>query len=462
MLAMSIVWFAACDGGKSDSAGSHPGTDDSAADDSGTNVPDDSGTGDDSGDDSGTGCTKLDWYQDVDGDGFGAGVATHACEAPGKDWITTSGDCDDALAEVNPDATEICNAIDDDCDEDIDDDDSSVVAITWYADGDGDGFGDPKGASITSCTGAGGYAPDDAKHPPDCDDADDTVYPGAPELCDDLQQDCNTAGWSGDEAVATWYPNAGGYEDWTADLAAGKYGAAAKIPIPDDGELVICDGTWFASLNVTGLDVRITGLHGSADTIISGGDDQRPLGAFTDGAVVTATGLTLTQGNACYGAAVSTAIVASCSSGGASAGWSKGISLTLSDVRIEDNTPTLPATAAVVVAQGTMFTLENSTISNNSLWAVWAVGNPVTCTGDSKTDAGIWGNAYGGISILSQEKAGASPLLFESDGCDFEGSGGLYSEPWDVQLQNLDDTSEFEFGDDAVFLCDANSRSCSK
>jgi hypothetical protein len=458
---MLLVWLAACDGGEKDSAGS-PATDDSATDDSGTNVPDDSGTGDDSGDDSGTECTKLDWYQDLDSDGYGAGTATSACDAPGKNWVETTGDCDDALAEVNPDATEICNTIDDDCDKAIDDEDDSVVPITWYEDIDGDGSGNPEGKSFDACTGGFGFAQVDATHPPDCDDGDNTVYPGAPELCDDVQQDCNTKGWSGDVAVATWYPNAGGYEDWTADLAAGKYGAAAKIEITDDGELAICDGTWYASLNVTAMDARITGLHGSAETIISGGDDARPLGVFTDGAVVTATGLTLTEGNACYGAAVSTALVASCSKGGASAGWSYDITLTLSDVRIEENAPTLPATATVVVAQGTMFTLENTTIANNSVWGVWAVGNPVTCIGDPKNDAGIWGNAWGGISILSQDKAGVAPLLFESDGCDYEGSGAAYTPPWDVQLQNLEGLTEFEYSEDAVFLCDANVRLCAK
>ncbi len=276
MIVTLLAWLAACDDGKDDTSGGGTPVDDSATpvDDSGTEKPDDSGTGpDDSGDDSG-GCDKIEWFQDVDTDGYGAGAATLACKSPGADWVETSGDCDDSVAEVNPAATETCNTIDDDCDTAIDDDDDSVEAITWYSDGDGDGYGDPAGKSFTSCTGAGGYAPDDAKHPPDCDDADDTVFPGAPELCDDLQQDCNTKAWSGDVGVATWYPNSGGYEDWTADLLAGKYGAAAKLEITDNGELVLCDGTWYASLNVTAAtDVTITGLHGAEFTTISGGDE---------------------------------------------------------------------------------------------------------------------------------------------------------------------------------------------
>jgi hypothetical protein len=463
MLGTIIVWLIACDGGSKDSAGNGPGSDDSASDDSGTNNKDDSG--DDSGtggDDSGTGCTKLEWFQDLDHDGYGAGTATLACESPGTDWVETSGDCNDGLAEVSPAATETCNLIDDDCDAAIDGDDTSAVLLTWYPDGDGDGFGDFAGTPIMSCTGAGGYAPDDATHGADCDDADTTKYPGAPELCDDIQQDCATKGWSGDVGVATWYPSSGGFEDWTADMADGKPGAAAKIEISDDGELVICDGTWYAGLTVKTSAATVTGLHGSEVTILSGGDDTRLLTVLQDGAVVLAQGLTMTEGNACYGAAVSTTIVASCSMSGASASWTYDISLTLSDVRIEDNNPTLPATAAVVVAQGTVFALEDSTITGNNVWAVWAVGNPITCSGGPKNDAGIWGNAWGGISILSQDTAGTMPLLFESSGCDFEGSGALYTPDFDVQLQNLDGYTNFEFEDDEFFLCDANVQACAK
>jgi hypothetical protein len=42
---------------------------------------------------------------------------------------------------VNPDADETCNAVDDDCDGQIDEADA-VNATTWYFDADGDQFGD--------------------------------------------------------------------------------------------------------------------------------------------------------------------------------------------------------------------------------------------------------------------------------------------------------------------------------
>lgn len=36
-------------------------------------------------------------------------------------WSRRDGDCDDAQSSVHPSATELCNAIDDDCDGVIDD-----------------------------------------------------------------------------------------------------------------------------------------------------------------------------------------------------------------------------------------------------------------------------------------------------------------------------------------------------
>jgi len=54
------------------------------------------------------------------------------------------GDCDDQDAKINPQASEICNGLDDDCDGLVDDEDTDVQdQSTWYEDSDNDGYGDP-------------------------------------------------------------------------------------------------------------------------------------------------------------------------------------------------------------------------------------------------------------------------------------------------------------------------------
>jgi hypothetical protein len=65
---------------------------------------------------------------------------------------------------------EICNGLDDDCDGLFDED----------FDGDGDGY--------TTC---GTRTSDGGSVPPDCDDSDPNIHPGATELCDGRDQNCN-------------------------------------------------------------------------------------------------------------------------------------------------------------------------------------------------------------------------------------------------------------------------------
>jgi hypothetical protein len=62
------------------------------------------------------GLTFVNYYNDVDGDGFGAGAATNACQSPGATYVTSNTDCDDGASAISPVATEACNTFDDDCD----------------------------------------------------------------------------------------------------------------------------------------------------------------------------------------------------------------------------------------------------------------------------------------------------------------------------------------------------------
>ncbi len=157
------------------------------------------------------------WFADRDGDGFGdLDRTTTACAQP-SGHVADSSDCDDASAAVNPGAVELCNGVDDDCDGVTDEGDASD-APTWYADSDGDGYGDPA-ASAAACSAPSGYLLDAT----DCNDASAAVNPGAVELCNGVDDDCDGVTDEGDASDAlTWYADADldGYGDPDASASA--------------------------------------------------------------------------------------------------------------------------------------------------------------------------------------------------------------------------------------------------
>ncbi|MFT3909441.1 MAG: MopE-related protein [Ferruginibacter sp.] len=130
--------------------------------------------------DEGAGTT---FYRDFDNDGFGdANNSQIACSAP-VGYVINDDDCDDNDNTVYPNAPELCDGKDNDCDGTIDD---GAGTTPYYADADGDGFGDPN-VSVTGCIIPPGYVNNDD----DCDDNDNTVYPNAPELCDGKDNNCD-------------------------------------------------------------------------------------------------------------------------------------------------------------------------------------------------------------------------------------------------------------------------------
>lgn len=126
------------------------------------------------------------WYADLDGDGYGntADVVFSCDVVPGR--ITRPGDCDDAAPAVNPAAAEVCDGIDNNC-VGGNDEPTAVGAPIWYRDADADGYGGALG-SLTACTAPGGFVATSN----DCDDANASRNPGRAEVCDGLDNNCDS------------------------------------------------------------------------------------------------------------------------------------------------------------------------------------------------------------------------------------------------------------------------------
>ena len=185
-------------------------------------------------------------YRDADGDGYGnpAGPTT---TVPQSGYVANAGDCNDAIAGINPGAMETCNSVDDNCDGTIDE-----GCGTYYRDADGDTYGDP-GDVTTATSQPPGYVSTSG----DCNDDDNTVYPGASELCDGKDNDCDTQtdegctllyfdgdndGWGNPAGPTTTVPesgyvaNAGDCNDSNASINPGTAETCNGL---DDN----CDGT---------------------------------------------------------------------------------------------------------------------------------------------------------------------------------------------------------------------------
>lgn len=99
--------------------------------------------------------------------------------------VLQSGDCNDTSNLDYPGSDERCDGIDNNCDGEVDEY-GAVDAPTWYADVDGDGFGIADYQQV-ACTQPVGYS----ATTDDCNDNDASIYPGATEQPNSIDDDCD-------------------------------------------------------------------------------------------------------------------------------------------------------------------------------------------------------------------------------------------------------------------------------
>ncbi|KKT71961.1 MAG: hypothetical protein UX09_C0002G0008 [Candidatus Uhrbacteria bacterium GW2011_GWE2_45_35] len=196
---------------------------------------------------------------DMDGDGY-------------EYWI----DCNEHNNAVHPGATEFCDGVDNNCDDDVDED-AAANAPTWYLDTDGDGYGDTSRVS-RACQAPTGYVSDST----DCDDTDPAYNPGAEESdCTDLN-DYNCDGFTGyidsdgdgfaaceecDDGDASVYPGAtdaycrdgvdndcDGVDDGTIAFGDLRFGDLVMTEIMIDP---VASPQWFEIYNLSECEIEV-------------------------------------------------------------------------------------------------------------------------------------------------------------------------------------------------------------
>lgn len=108
---------------------------------------------------------------DIDGDGVDA-------------FVCAGQDCNDDDDAIHPGAVETCNFIDDDCDGARDEEVTDAPSWTYDADHDGYGSGEVVDACLPPATSWVTTAGD-------CDDTTAITSPGATEVCDGVDNDCD-------------------------------------------------------------------------------------------------------------------------------------------------------------------------------------------------------------------------------------------------------------------------------
>ncbi|MDO7170808.1 CARDB domain-containing protein [Mariniflexile sp. AS56] len=237
------------------------------------------------------------YYVDSDGDGYGTTAEAICSATVPNGYAEVSGDCDDTNAQINPGATEVSyDGVDNDCnpetrDDDLDADgfdlandcndaDGTVNTVTiYYVDTDGDGYGRTAEA-ICSATVPNGYA----EVAGDCDDTNAGVNPGATEVVDGIDNNCDGIIDEGVIGNPVWTGYLG--TDWSVE---GNWEGGFSPGLSINSDVKISGGLSNYPILETGQNLSVS--EGGSLTIESGASlIVSPSVVITNNGVITVVG----------------------------------------------------------------------------------------------------------------------------------------------------------------------------
>jgi uncharacterized protein YkwD len=127
--------------------------------------------------------SKRIWYRDRDKDNYGAPTRTKMAFEQPEGFVLNKDDCNDSKRKIHPWAKERNDGLDNNCNDKVDE---GFADSRFYADRDGDGFGDPA-VSEQAGKKPEGYV----RNKLDCNDLSALVNPDAEETIDNRDNNCD-------------------------------------------------------------------------------------------------------------------------------------------------------------------------------------------------------------------------------------------------------------------------------
>ena len=395
------------------------------------------------------------WFVDSDGDGYGmSSEGQMLCDSP-VGYSVNDEDCDDSNPNTHPSGMELCDGLDNDCNQLIDAEDPLLVdGQLFFLDADGDGYGDPSVTSV-ECELPEGYTLFDQ----DCNDSNALIHPAMPELCNGLDDDCSeslTGNVNIEDDLAHF-----AYLSGSVESLSTIYSSPQLFAPVESGTLFLCPGTAEVSLDLSfASEVAVVGI---GEGVLWKRASDQPIEVVSDLSISNVQledhQFTCSEGNisiqsstlfesetplvlndchftaddliAEYNTGVDGAVV-----------WADNSTVEIISSLFQHNTAS-GAGGAIWANQATLET-EQTLFENNSAvsgGAAFIQGGELTCVGSTSTSAGFLLNSSEDAAVVFDEET-----LINAAVCDF--GQGYSNDPLDLQ-----GGSSYQAEQDVSFQC---------